>query len=152
MHTDWEIEKWKGMSRPCPEKGKTLDPNLKKHQVISDLLLHGISTMIPTTVGPWGDLGPMLKMLLYGSFPSQVNYMRRIARQRKCIASTKEAIMTARKSTSPTTCGRTWMASTIWSVLVWPHISGHVPTSIGTGKYWSISHSGTSPPDCHRCH
>jgi hypothetical protein len=97
MHTDREIEKWRGMSRPRPEKGKTLDPNLKKHQVISDLLLHGIS-MIPATVGPLGDLGPMLEMLLYGSFPSQVNYMRLIAKQRKRIATTKEAIMTARST------------------------------------------------------
>eukprot|EP00978_Attheya_sp_CCMP212_P024388 scaffold76486_cov33-Attheya_sp.AAC.8 len=98
MHTDREIEKWKGMSRPRPEKGKTLDPNnLQKHQVFSDLLLHGIS-MIPATVGPWGDLGPMLEMLIYGSFPSQVNYMRLIAKHRTRIASTKEAIMTARST------------------------------------------------------
>eukprot|EP00978_Attheya_sp_CCMP212_P010180 scaffold24456_cov51-Attheya_sp.AAC.3 len=94
---DQEIEKWKGMSRPRPEKGKTLDPNLKKHQVISDLLLHGIS-MIPATVGPCGDLGPMLEMPLYGSFPSQVKYMRLIARHQTHIESTKEAIMTARST------------------------------------------------------
>eukprot|EP00978_Attheya_sp_CCMP212_P025227 scaffold80826_cov61-Attheya_sp.AAC.2 len=46
--------------------------------------------------GPWGDLGPMLEMLLYGSFPCQVNYMQLIARHRTHITSTKEAIMTAR--------------------------------------------------------
>eukprot|EP00978_Attheya_sp_CCMP212_P046184 scaffold377919_cov55-Attheya_sp.AAC.6 len=46
MHTDREIEKWKGIWCLRPAKGKTVDSSLKKHQVISDLLLHGISMIL----------------------------------------------------------------------------------------------------------
>eukprot|EP00978_Attheya_sp_CCMP212_P041981 scaffold248417_cov67-Attheya_sp.AAC.8 len=94
-HTAREIEKWKGTSRPRPRKGVVTDPTLHKHHVMADLRKHNIS-MIPATIGPWGDMGPMLELTLYGTFPSDVNYMSILAGHRTLVPETTEAIMTAR--------------------------------------------------------
>jgi hypothetical protein len=58
-HTECEIQKWKGTSKPRPRDGVTPDPTVHKHHVMADLRRQGIS-MIPATVGSWGDMGPML--------------------------------------------------------------------------------------------
>jgi hypothetical protein len=52
--------------------------------------------MIPATVEPFGDLGPMLEFLLYGTFPSDVNYMTLLTKHRVGVAHTKEMCMIAR--------------------------------------------------------
>jgi len=113
-HTVREIEKWKGMStprvKPKPDKLPTdktspstptaddpppLPPGILRHHVIQNLHNNGIS-MIPATVGPFGDFGPMLEFLLYGTFPSDVNYMTLLATHRTGVEHTKEICLTAR--------------------------------------------------------
>eukprot|EP00978_Attheya_sp_CCMP212_P008002 scaffold18647_cov26-Attheya_sp.AAC.1 len=109
MHTVRELEKWKGMSSPRArpktdtdpendedaEPAPELDPAVRKYHVIRDLHNNGIS-MIPATVGPFGDFGPMLEMLIYGTFPADVNYMAQLAKHRKGKQHTREICLQAR--------------------------------------------------------
>ena len=92
-----ELEKWKGISSHIVKPQKTkrtpntnntpdvpepkttpLHPNVCKHYVIQNLLNNGIS-MILATVSAFGNFGPMLDMLLYGTFPPDVNYMTQLS-------------------------------------------------------------------------
>jgi hypothetical protein len=150
MHTVRELEKWKGMSsprvKPKPDNDPTkttttttpqtdptsttddpdendLDPGLRRHHVIQNLHNNGIS-MVPATIGSFGDFGPMLEMLLYGTFPSDVNYMTQLAKHRVGVAHTKQVCLHARsrakvKSLLPSAdqgwrqhFGRRWFGST----------------------------------------
>jgi hypothetical protein len=52
--------------------------------------------MIPATVGPFGDLGPMFEFLLHGTFPTDVNYTTLLTNHRVGVAHTKEMCLTAR--------------------------------------------------------
>eukprot|EP00978_Attheya_sp_CCMP212_P025972 scaffold84621_cov63-Attheya_sp.AAC.4 len=72
-------------AEPEPE----LDPAVRKYHVIQDLHNNGIC-MIPATVGPFGDFGPMLEMLLHGTFPADVNYMAQLVKHRKGKQHTRE--------------------------------------------------------------
>jgi hypothetical protein len=116
-HTVRELQKWKGMSKPRvkPRAAKQtnstpppnmpsnppvpdepeLDPAILKHHVIQNLHDNGIS-MVPATVGPFGDFGPMLNFLLYGTFPTDVNYTTLLSSHRVGVAHTKEMCLTAR--------------------------------------------------------
>eukprot|EP00978_Attheya_sp_CCMP212_P042953 scaffold271652_cov67-Attheya_sp.AAC.2 len=81
---------------PHPCDGITPDPTLHKHHVMADLRQHGI-IMIPVTISPWGDMGPMFKLTLYGTFPSDINYMSILFGHRALMPEeTTEAIMIAR--------------------------------------------------------
>jgi hypothetical protein len=76
-----------------PDKPE-LDAAILKHHVIQNLHDNGIS-MIPATVGTFGDLGPMLEFLLYGTFPTDVNYTSLLSKHQVGVEHTKEMCLTA---------------------------------------------------------
>jgi hypothetical protein len=78
---------------PKPDKPE-LDAAILKHHVIQNLHDNGIS-MIPATVGTFGDLGPMLEFLLYGTFPTDVNYTSLLSKHQVGVEHTKEMCLTA---------------------------------------------------------
>jgi hypothetical protein len=145
MHTVRKLEKWKRLFSPRAHPKTDTDPKndedaepepeldlvVRKHHVIQYLHNDGIS-MIPATIGPFRDFGPMLEMLLlYGTFPSDVNYMAQLAKHQKGKQHTRDIhIMCASsitsKSESAPTYGRRGMEASCWVTLVWTNLPEHV--------------------------
>jgi hypothetical protein len=172
-HTVRELEKWKGMSSPTVKPKKTnrtknitttpvvpepapvpLDPSVRKHHVIQNLLNNGIS-MIPATVGGLGDFGPMLEMFLYGTFPPDVNYMTQLSTHRTGVKHTKEACLTARsrapiKALLPSAdqnwrknFGRRWFGSTYQDMSPLPSSRKNIGIMISRELAYQISFGAT---------
>jgi hypothetical protein len=78
-----------------PVDAPELDPTILRHHIIQNLHNNGIS-IIPVTVGSFGDLGPMLELTLYGSFPSDVNYMKLLKKTSSWHRSHQGICLTAR--------------------------------------------------------
>jgi hypothetical protein len=67
---------------------------LWKHHVIQNLHNNGI-TMIPPTIIPFADFGPILEILWYGTFPPNVNYGTIVQTPNGSFKHTKEICLTA---------------------------------------------------------
>jgi hypothetical protein len=131
-----------------------LDPSIRKHHVIQNLHKNGIS-LVPATVGAFGDFGPMLEMLLYGTFPPDVNYMAQLSTHRTGIAHTKEMCLTARsrapiKALLPSAdnswrknLGRRWFGSTYQDMSPLPSSRKNIGIMISRELAYQISYGAT---------
>jgi hypothetical protein len=82
----------------------------------------------------------MLEMLLYGTFPPDVNYMAQLSPQLNGHKTHKRNVFNSAipcPDQGTPAFRQPRLAEKLWATLVWFYIPRHVPSSLCVEKYWN---------------